>query len=86
MIPIQYEKLRIKGQPNWMFIVLETFQKTTNDEILKTPFQNSVGLTRKPTDPLYLENMGRRLSKTFFSFYKDKFYYNLTYLLQYDIL
>ena len=30
--------------------------------------------------------MGRRLSKAFFSFYKDKFYYNLTYLLQYDIL
>ena len=31
-------------------------------------------------------NMGRRLSKIFVSFYKDKFCYNLTYLLQYDIL
>ena len=30
--------------------------------------------------------MGRRLSKIFFSFYKDKFCYDLTYLLQYDIL
>ena len=29
---------------------------------------------------------GRRLSKTFFSLYKDKFCYDLTYLLQYDIL
>ena len=31
-------------------------------------------------------HMGRRLSQLFFSFDKDKFYYNLTYLLQYDIL
>ena len=31
-------------------------------------------------------NMGRRLSKIFVSFYKDKFCYDLTYLLQYDIL
>ena len=30
--------------------------------------------------------MGRRLSKIFVSFYKDKFCYDLTYLLQYDIL
>ena len=30
--------------------------------------------------------MGRRLSKTFFSFYKDKFCPDLTYLLRYDIL
>ena len=30
--------------------------------------------------------MGRRLSKIFFSFYKDKFCNDLTYLLQYDIL
>ena len=30
--------------------------------------------------------MGRRLSKIFFSFYKDKFCDDLTYLLQYDIL
>ena len=30
--------------------------------------------------------MGRRLSKTFVSFYKDKYCYDLTYLLQYDIL
>ena len=30
--------------------------------------------------------MGRRLSKIFVSFFKDKFCYNLTYLLQYDIL
>ena len=30
--------------------------------------------------------MGSRLPKIFFSFYKDKFCYDLTYLLQYDIL
>ena len=30
--------------------------------------------------------MRRRLSKIFVSFYKDKFCYDLTYLLQYDIL
>ena len=30
--------------------------------------------------------MGRRLSKILVSFYKDKFCYDLTYLLQYDIL
>ena len=30
--------------------------------------------------------MGRRLSKTFFSFHKDKFYPDFTYLLRYDIL
>ena len=31
-------------------------------------------------------SMGLRLSKIFFSFYKDKFCDDLTYLLQYDIL
>ena len=30
--------------------------------------------------------MGRRLSKTFFSFYMDKLCPDLTYLLRYDIL
>ena len=30
--------------------------------------------------------MGRRLSEIFVLFYKDKFCYDLTYLLQYDIL
>ena len=30
--------------------------------------------------------MGRRLSTIFFSFYKDKFCYDLTYFLQYVIL
>ena len=30
--------------------------------------------------------IGRRLSKKFVSFHKDKFCYDLTYLLQYDIL
>ena len=35
---------------------------------------------------LHRITMGRRLSKNFFSFYKDKFCPDLTYLLRYDIL
>ena len=33
-----------------------------------------------------MQSMGRHLSKIFVSFCKDKFCYDLTYILQYDIL
>ena len=41
------------------------------------------GISKKMSD---LICMGRRLFKIFFSFYKDKFCPDLTYLLRYDIL
>ena len=45
----------LKGQRNLIFIVFRDILKSSNGEILKTPLENSIGFTRKSTDPLYSE-------------------------------
>ena len=50
------DKSFFQGQLNWIFIVLRDISKTTNDEILKISFQNSIRLTKKSAGPFYFEN------------------------------